>query len=92
MELNIVGWRLGLRTVSFIRLLNSDFDMSMSEAKAAVDLVLSRSDFTRVSSEEGTATVVMHLVDPVPIEVPEGAAVSEAKSKLEELGLVLGSS
>lgn len=91
MELRIVGWFVGLNTMSLIRLLQGELGMSLADAKALVDLMLFRSEFSEGALDETGATRLIRIPDPVVVPVPQGGDPLVVSAMLEEIGLVVDS-
>lgn len=92
MELHVTGWRHGLLGVRLVHLLRDDFEMSIGVGKAVLDQIMDRSDFGDVRAAGVPGADEVRLTEPVTVAIPPGLAASEAKSKLEGLGLVIGPS
>lgn len=87
MDLTVVGWYPGLKKISLTHLLNAEYGLSVYEAKALVDLILSRSEFEEQDQVDIGRGRFVRLSDPVVLAVPHGLDPLEARRMLMELGL-----
>ena len=76
--------------MSLTHLLSGELGMGISEAKAVVDLILARSDFSTRTAGDPVDAVA--LEDPVIVSIPEGVDSLVLKRRLEEAGLVVDDS